>query len=173
MSYSLTKDHSGSSSCLQSIDSQICAGATFFDWTKDGINEDEETPVQLQTDADSFAAEMEAKGVGTDRPVVVRLCTSSSACARQHCPHSLSCTSCTSSAWCIPLVSHHSAFGGGCHTTHKTIQVRKSCENSPDESCQSLCSEAVCCCKAGISLLLPRAASCCDKGCVAMNPAAV
>ena len=47
------------------------AGATFFDWTKDGVDEDEETPVQLQTDPDTFAAEMEAKGVGTDRPVVV------------------------------------------------------------------------------------------------------
>ena len=47
------------------------AGATFFDWTKDGVDEDEETPVQLQIDSDTFAAEMEAKGVGTDRPVVV------------------------------------------------------------------------------------------------------
>ena len=48
-----------------------CAGATFFDWTKDGVDGDEETPVQLQLDADIFAAELEAKGVGTDRPVVV------------------------------------------------------------------------------------------------------
>jgi 3-mercaptopyruvate sulfurtransferase SseA len=47
------------------------AGATFFDWTKDGVDEDEEAPVQLQIDSDTFAAEMEAKGVGTDRPVVV------------------------------------------------------------------------------------------------------
>ena len=47
------------------------AGATFVDWTKDGADEDEETPVQLQIDSDTFAAEMEAKGVGTDRPVVV------------------------------------------------------------------------------------------------------
>ncbi|DBB04561.1 TPA: hypothetical protein ACH3X1_012641 [Trebouxia sp. C0004] len=46
-------------------------GATFFDWTKDGVDEEEETPVQLQIDSDTFAAEMEAKGVGTDRPVVV------------------------------------------------------------------------------------------------------
>ena len=43
----------------------------FIDWTKDGVDEDEETPVQLQLDAGTFAAEMEAKGVGTDRPVVV------------------------------------------------------------------------------------------------------
>lgn len=50
---------------------RTCTGATFFDWTKDGVDEDEETPVQLQTDPDTFAAEMEAKGVGTDRPVVV------------------------------------------------------------------------------------------------------
>lgn len=48
-----------------------CAGATFFDWIKDGVDEDEETPVQLQIDSDTFAAEMEAKGVGTGRPVVV------------------------------------------------------------------------------------------------------
>ncbi|KAL3136963.1 hypothetical protein ABBQ32_006565 [Trebouxia sp. C0010 RCD-2024] len=46
-------------------------GATFFDWTKDGVDEDQDIPVQLQTDSDTFAAEMEAKGVGTDRPVVV------------------------------------------------------------------------------------------------------
>ncbi|DBB13749.1 TPA: hypothetical protein ACH3X3_000757 [Trebouxia sp. C0006] len=46
-------------------------GATFVDWTKDGADEDEETPVQLQIDSDTFASEMEAKGVGTDRPVVV------------------------------------------------------------------------------------------------------
>ena len=44
----------------------------FIDWTKDGVDEDEETPVQLQLDAGTFAAEMEAKGVGTDRPVVVK-----------------------------------------------------------------------------------------------------
>lgn len=48
------------------------SGATFFDWTKDGVDEDQDIPVQLQTDSDTFAAEMEAKGVGTDRPVVVR-----------------------------------------------------------------------------------------------------
>ncbi len=54
------------------------AGATFFDWTKDGVDEDEETPVQLQIDSDTFAAEMEAKGVGTDRPVVVSYLSQSS-----------------------------------------------------------------------------------------------
>ena len=59
-------------SCASVNDTSLRPGATFFDWTKDGVDEDEETPVQLQTDSDAFAAEMEAKGVGTDRPVVVR-----------------------------------------------------------------------------------------------------
>lgn len=62
------------------------AGATFFDWTKDGVDEDEETPVQLQIDSDTFAAEMEAKGVGTDRPVVV-------SCASKSFHSTLICTS--------------------------------------------------------------------------------
>ena len=62
------------------------AGAMFFDWTKDGVDEDEETPVQLQTDSDTFAAEMEAKGVGTDRPVVV-------SCPSQSFHPILTCTS--------------------------------------------------------------------------------
>jgi 3-mercaptopyruvate sulfurtransferase SseA len=47
-------------------------GAVFFDWTKDGIDQESNVPVQLQMDSDAFAAAMEAKGVGTDRPVVVR-----------------------------------------------------------------------------------------------------
>ena len=47
------------------------------------MDEDEETPVQLQLHADTFAAEMEAKGVGTDRPVVVSF-------ASTPCPHTLS-----------------------------------------------------------------------------------
>lgn len=59
--------------CCASVKTQVAfAGATFFDWTKDGVDEDQEIPVQLQLDPDTFAAEMEAKGVGTDRPVVVR-----------------------------------------------------------------------------------------------------
>ena len=43
----------------------------FVDWTKDGIDQESNVPVQLQMDSDAFAAAMEAKGVGTDKPVVV------------------------------------------------------------------------------------------------------
>ena len=39
-----------------------------------GIDEDDEAPIQLQTSAGLFAAEMEAMGIGTDRPAVVRPC---------------------------------------------------------------------------------------------------
>lgn len=46
-------------------------GAAFWDWTHDGCWPGGQPPVQLQTDGDVFAAEAEAKGVGTDRPVVV------------------------------------------------------------------------------------------------------
>lgn len=50
----------------------ICVGAIFIDWTQDGVDlDDSDTPVQLQTDSDIFAAEMQAKGIGTDRPIVV------------------------------------------------------------------------------------------------------
>ena len=47
-------------------------GAVFWDWTSVGIDEDDEAPIQLQTNAGLFAAEMEAMGIGTDRPAVVR-----------------------------------------------------------------------------------------------------
>ena len=46
-------------------------GAVFWDWTSVGIDEDDEAPIQLQTNARLFAAEMEALGIGTDRPAVV------------------------------------------------------------------------------------------------------
>ena len=47
-------------------------GAIFIDWTQDGVDQDaSDTPVQLQTDSSIFAAEMQAKGISTDRPVVV------------------------------------------------------------------------------------------------------
>lgn len=50
----------------------LCPGAIFIDWTQDGIDHDaSDTPVQLQTDSSIFAAEMQAKGISTDRPVVV------------------------------------------------------------------------------------------------------
>eukprot|EP00877_Chromochloris_zofingiensis_P002229 jgi/Chrzof1/12006/Cz06g17250.t1 len=46
-------------------------GAVFVDWTRDGIDPDADVPVQLQMDPDLFAAAMEAKGVASDKPVVV------------------------------------------------------------------------------------------------------
>eukprot|EP00891_Asterochloris_glomerata_P005951 jgi/Astpho2/5951/Aster-x1316 len=46
-------------------------GAVFWDWTSVGIDEDDEAPIQLQTNAGLFAAEMEAMGIGTDRPAVI------------------------------------------------------------------------------------------------------
>lgn len=50
----------------------VDTGAIFIDWTQDGIDHDaSDTPVQLQTDSAIFAAEMQAKGITTDRPVVV------------------------------------------------------------------------------------------------------
>lgn len=48
-----------------------------------GIDEDDEAPIQLQTNAGLFAAEMEAMGIGTDRPAVVRPAVSHSVA---HCP---------------------------------------------------------------------------------------
>jgi 3-mercaptopyruvate sulfurtransferase SseA len=47
-------------------------GAVFLDWTRDGVDADDPVPVQLLADSGAFAAALEAKGVGSDRPVVVR-----------------------------------------------------------------------------------------------------
>lgn len=62
-------------------------GAVFVDWTRDGIDPDADVPVQLQMDPDLFAAAMEAKGVASDKPVVVSAALTSqlvdSTCAQQ------------------------------------------------------------------------------------------
>lgn len=47
-------------------------GAVFWDWRTDGIDMTTAVPVQLQCDADLLAAALEAKGVSSDRLVVVR-----------------------------------------------------------------------------------------------------
>jgi hypothetical protein len=49
-------------------------GAVFLNWTRDGLDLDNLVPVQLQPDVNTFASALEAKGVGSDRPVVVRCC---------------------------------------------------------------------------------------------------
>lgn len=43
----------------------------FFDWTKDAIDTLATAPVQMQMQPDLLAAALEAKGVGSDKPVVV------------------------------------------------------------------------------------------------------
>eukprot|EP00892_Ulva_mutabilis_P006869 jgi/Ulvmu1/4554/UM002_0282.1 len=45
--------------------------ATFWDWTTDAIDFRRSTPVQLDLNADSFAATAEEKGISTELPVVV------------------------------------------------------------------------------------------------------
>jgi len=45
--------------------------ASFFSWTADAIDASTSVPAMLTWDADEFAATVEAKGVGTDVPVVV------------------------------------------------------------------------------------------------------
>eukprot|EP00192_Tetraselmis_astigmatica_P013495 CAMPEP_0117665392 /NCGR_PEP_ID=MMETSP0804-20121206/9784_1 /TAXON_ID=1074897 /ORGANISM="Tetraselmis astigmatica, Strain CCMP880" /LENGTH=341 /DNA_ID=CAMNT_0005472799 /DNA_START=125 /DNA_END=1147 /DNA_ORIENTATION=- len=46
-------------------------GASFVSWLSDGIDSSSQVPAQVTTDNALFAACMEEKGVGTDRPVVV------------------------------------------------------------------------------------------------------
>ncbi|KAI8474551.1 MAG: rhodanese domain-containing protein [Monoraphidium minutum] len=46
-------------------------GAVFFNWTKDGVDASQAAPVQLEADSDAFHAMLEAKGVDSERPVVV------------------------------------------------------------------------------------------------------
>ncbi|KAF8060571.1 STR1 [Scenedesmus sp. PABB004] len=46
-------------------------GAVFWDWTATAIDAGAGTPLQLETAPDLLAAALEAKGVGSDRPVVV------------------------------------------------------------------------------------------------------
>lgn len=46
-------------------------GAVFFNWTRDGIDDSDAVPAQLQIDPGLFAAAAEARGVSSDRPVVV------------------------------------------------------------------------------------------------------
>lgn len=67
-------------------------GAVFLDWTRDAIDTSSELPVQLQQDADLLAAALEAKGVSSDKPVVVsRSSDPVTACRslskRCHLPH--------------------------------------------------------------------------------------
>lgn len=46
-------------------------GAVFWDWTKDAIDTSAPVPAQLQTNPDLLAAALEAKGISSDKPVVV------------------------------------------------------------------------------------------------------
>ncbi|KAI5081847.1 hypothetical protein GOP47_0001590 [Adiantum capillus-veneris] len=46
-------------------------GAVFFNWVKDGVVHDSDIPVQLTTDTEEFSSLMEAKGVSTEKSVVV------------------------------------------------------------------------------------------------------
>ena len=46
-------------------------GATFWDWTEDGLQQDTTVPVLLDLNPDTFAASAAEKGVGTERPVVL------------------------------------------------------------------------------------------------------
>jgi 3-mercaptopyruvate sulfurtransferase SseA len=46
-------------------------GATFWDWTADGLQHDTNVPVQLDLNPDTFAAAAAEKGIGSDRPVVL------------------------------------------------------------------------------------------------------
>jgi hypothetical protein len=55
----------------------------FWDWTKDGLDASASAPVQLQTEPDLLAAALEAKGVNSDTPVVVRV-AGHTGCATQH-----------------------------------------------------------------------------------------
>lgn len=48
-------------------------GAVFWDWTKDGLDLSASALVQLQTEPDLLAAALEAKGVSSETPVVVRV----------------------------------------------------------------------------------------------------
>lgn len=50
-------------------------GAVFFDWTKDAIDTSTDTPVQMQMQPDLLAAALEAKGVNSGKPVLVRSIT--------------------------------------------------------------------------------------------------
>lgn len=45
--------------------------ATFWDWTQDAIDVRRGIPVQLDLNADNFAAVAEEKGISTDRPVIL------------------------------------------------------------------------------------------------------
>lgn len=47
-------------------------GAIFWDWTKDAVDVPAAVPVQLQVEPDLLAAALEAKGVSSSKPVVVR-----------------------------------------------------------------------------------------------------
>lgn len=46
-------------------------GATFWDWTEDGLQQGSTVPVQLDLNPDTFAAAAAEKGIGSDRAVVV------------------------------------------------------------------------------------------------------
>jgi 3-mercaptopyruvate sulfurtransferase SseA len=46
-------------------------GATFWDWTQDGLALSTTVPIQLDLDKDQFAAIAEEKGIDSSRPVVV------------------------------------------------------------------------------------------------------
>lgn len=58
----------------------------FWDWTKDAIDTTASAPVQLQQEPDLLAAALEAKGVSSDKPVVVNknLSERCYATSRQH-----------------------------------------------------------------------------------------
>lgn len=49
----------------------LVQGAVFWDWTKDAIDATAGAPVQLQQQPDLLAAALEAKGISSDKPVVV------------------------------------------------------------------------------------------------------
>lgn len=46
-------------------------GATFWDWTADGLEQGTTVPVQLNLNPDTFSATVEEKGIWSDRPVIV------------------------------------------------------------------------------------------------------
>ncbi|KAG6555719.1 hypothetical protein Mapa_002957 [Marchantia paleacea] len=46
-------------------------GAIFFSWVKDGLDAQASVPLQLMKDTNDFAPVMEAKGVSTEKPVVI------------------------------------------------------------------------------------------------------